>query len=392
MVSVDEKETDGSRLKEWSRVVPYWFAGIAALIYGTGYIVEFTFLNSFNIREANTDPFKAKYIYLGVLSLQFPASVGIAILGYVRSVRQALGESDQALSRWHRLHRKIKAFCCAAQLGYLAGELTLLNLLFLFYFLVAFSDPGFFATNQFWIFVSIVCTPITMIVIREWETSGPSKRPSRKSAIARWIVLLVLVGINIWVLRRDFDLLLEITLGGGWLHITLISVVGLLVYWLEKHRERSNAELAVSFCLIATFAYLSILIFAYRVYPYIPVQRAGGDFSRRPRISRITFKSEMLKSIPEALLQPNLELITDPDLLDATTTVSKPLVVISESPTTLVVTVPESIDPARNDPSGPVIALQAELQQWRKIGPDNKPKEIFTLNREAVVTISSKAE
>ncbi len=65
------------------KMPPQWFAIIAALIYATGFLIEFTFFESLGVRGAASDIFKARYIHIGILFLQFPASIVALTLSYI---------------------------------------------------------------------------------------------------------------------------------------------------------------------------------------------------------------------------------------------------------------------------------------------------------------------
>ena len=59
------------------KALPYCLAITAGLFYATGFLVEFTFFNSIGIKDAGSDVFKAKYIYVGILALILPLTASV---------------------------------------------------------------------------------------------------------------------------------------------------------------------------------------------------------------------------------------------------------------------------------------------------------------------------
>src|ERR1039457_2478997 len=112
------------------QAIPYWFAATAGLVYATGFLVEFTFHNSMGLRMASTEIFKAKYIYVGLLCLQFPASVLALLWGY------------------HRFKSKEKESGLPVYFSYFV---LMAILLFVFYLMTTFARSGEFHERRIWI-------------------------------------------------------------------------------------------------------------------------------------------------------------------------------------------------------------------------------------------------
>src|SRR2546423_7338796 len=51
------------------------FLALVGILYATGFLVAFTFLQRFGVREAGTEFLKLKYIYIGLLYFLFPLTV-----------------------------------------------------------------------------------------------------------------------------------------------------------------------------------------------------------------------------------------------------------------------------------------------------------------------------
>lgn len=355
---------------EWVNILPHYFAAAAAIIYGAGFLVEFHFANSLGIRGGGTDPFKAKYIYLGVLCLLFPATIGTSVLGYIRLARYRRRSSPSDV-----ISRTIRFLKDKTEWAYWAGILTILNTVFVFYFVVTFSDPGFFRHNQGPIAFIVCGSPFLTVLLRLCEGRGPTW----VTVGFRWLFLVV-AGLLTWsILSKGgaLALLREVLYEGGWVYIALLITIGILIWWLEKNPAHSKTELVISICLQAAFAYLSVLWFAYRIYPYIPVERGGGDYSREPNAAILSFDPEVVKSIPDEIRS------------DFT---SYPLIILDETGTALFVTRPESQTNAKQfetvAKSENISVLQAELRQWRLPGRENKPKRIVAVKRDSIISIN----
>ena len=138
--------------------IPAWFAIFATLVYAAGFVIEFTFFNSMGIKESVSEIFKAKYIYIGLLCIQLPISMGVVIIGYFRIKRKGDQKNNAR--------------------AYLPTVFLILNLLLAFYFLTAFCDPDFFRKNQVPIGALFSCMMIGLVFIREvqdWSQDGSRK-------------------------------------------------------------------------------------------------------------------------------------------------------------------------------------------------------------------------
>jgi len=80
----------------FAEIAQKFLLGIAALSYATGFLVVFTFLERFGIRESATDVFKAKYIYVGILHLWLPLTVFLpfAAIRFINNRQGSAGESQ----------------------------------------------------------------------------------------------------------------------------------------------------------------------------------------------------------------------------------------------------------------------------------------------------------
>ena len=139
----------------------------------------------------------------------------------------------------------------------------------------------------------------------------------------------------------------------------------LLVLWRTNIRvsgtDDTNSKAArwvLAICVVGPAYYLSVLAFAFNVYPYIPVERGGGSFVESP-IAVLRFKGDFASTLPEDLL----------DCHSGKCDRSVPLIVMEETNVTLFVANPK-------DAGGPY--------EWRM----GARPEITAINRDVVSTIS----
>jgi hypothetical protein len=69
----ETQNTLNSFLKE--SVAQQWFGLLILLVYGSGFLCEYTFLDRFGIQESGQDFFRVKFIHVGILFLLFPISI-----------------------------------------------------------------------------------------------------------------------------------------------------------------------------------------------------------------------------------------------------------------------------------------------------------------------------
>jgi hypothetical protein len=133
----------------------------------------------------------------------------------------------------------------------------------------------------------------------------------------------------------------------------LISARALRVRKAVQKYEKQRAKAAIMIitaCIFGPLYFLTVLTFAYTVYPNIPASRGGGDFAESPAIV-VYYDNRYTNIVPTEISRGGI---------------SQPLVLIEESDKWLVVADPQ-------DGGGP--------KAWRD--GDGKP-EIYSINRDAV--------
>ena len=184
----------------------------------------------------------------------------------------------------------------------------------------------------------------------------------------RWLFVAAVFLQTLFVFASLRALLWEMLTLGGYMYFLLLFLVGEFV-WRLKGRFDSDegaglfptyAVMGLTLC--AALFYISILCFAYRVYPYIPVAKGGGDYTDEP-MCILKFDEKYEKSIPRNIIDTH-----------ASSLQSKPLMLIDETDNRMFIAKPS----ATNNPV-----------EWRKPGHLNKPR-IVTIRREAVTSVEYK--
>jgi hypothetical protein len=217
-------------------------------------------------------------------------------------------------------------------------------------------------------FIRLAERPVERAIAHLADLTGIPK-PKRKIKLgttARAVLLIpefIFIGIVCWPQIKLFS---DSLADGGYFYVLFVFLVFLMLAFLQgflpvfqKH-NRGGALLAMNLSVTFSFLYLSTLAYAYHIYPYLPSSRGGGDYSADPRVCLLTFNSDAITSIPDSLIE-NRSLQ------------SKPLTLLEESPTLVFVT-PE--------------CTFTERARWRRVGVENKPKVIYTIQRDAITTIS----
>jgi len=426
--------------------LPALFAVVLGSIYATGFLVQFTFLNSMGIKESVTEVFKAKYIYLGLLCWQFPVCAALMLFGYFGYLRKKKCRAQSAADASPR-----------KTLLYFPSIFMMLLLLLTFYLIMIISPPGFFHRKQGIIFGFFAFVIVSFLIIRLFEDMEYLKTPlphlpqnferylanlktgngwtfgkvrfflcsllgaSLMLLIFFWLsslctqhwgalaaecywfgVYAIMAGLIIWMLGRwrqwpygqmfRFSLafimepiimgvvfssssfwrrLWEMLANEGYWYYIFASMAGLIIWATDHWNEAFKKEgLKMEFWnimlpIVFTFFFLSVLSFAYHIYPYIPVERGGGDYTTE-KASILTFDPQLANSIPTEVFDQSHH-----DLQ------SKKAVILDETANAIIFTIPKSTN---------LTGVMTEIRLWRRNTPDTRPQRIFVVKREAVVS------
>ncbi len=353
--------------------IPAWFALIAGIIYAVGFLIQFTFLSSYGIKESVTEVFKAKYIYVGLLCLQFPISAGLMFFASVRKkLRVSSGLPDHSEGKTR---------------VYFSSTFLMVLLLFTFYLMAVISEPGFFHVKQSiitWFFVFVI---LALAIIRPLEEKIELFR-TRIPGLPNWfgkfghkenwtwgrifrclLAFLVAPAFMAWIFWSSefWSRVGEMFFGGGYWYFVFASIAGLNIWFIDLlKKEFYEHHLKVEFWTLMlpvpfTFLYFAVLSFALHVYPYIPAERGGGDFTKE-KAMLLTFGDT--NAIPAGVLNKGFE--------------SRKAVILDETANMIYFAIPAN--------------GVAEIREWRQNipattnNPDSRPHTIFAVKREVVIS------
>jgi len=268
------------------------------LAYGTGFVVVLTFLNAYGIREVGGDFFKLKYVYVGALCLACPAAM-VGILLALFSGRHRISVSAPASTFGHVFGR---LFAPAENVP-LPLILVVVNLIVVFYCVIAFAHPGLFAAKQT-LFNCLYLPLVAMLGLR--LIVGEPGLWSRRLNAIRWVLVAISIWISVVILADiDFASMFK-ERAHNYLILQILFVI--FMYRFTKWpllgsdgRERA-ARLLVRIMVLGSLFVLGVFSFAHTVFNHIPAEKGGGDFSHASD-SQVCFSEAFRTSIPATLLQ-----------------------------------------------------------------------------------------
>lgn len=339
----------------WEKI-PHWFIPTVGLIYATGFLIIITFFDRFGLRESSGDFFKVKYLHAGILYWLLPM-ISLAPLYGFYLVRQFTKDRKAPGEDIFR--------------SYIPSALLVTNLLFVFYVFAVFAPPGSATQREAVIPMMFLVTLggiiLTRVGSRKLVTHGLAQSFADSIVVyTRWFLCVVIICWLDWYALGGgiLRLLWEIFWGGGKYFFLFLLTAAFLA---ERTRVRSKqfsdyrAKLTIKVlggCLIIATCYLSVLAFALRIYPYIPVTKGGGDYVGAPNVVLC------FQGANEKLALPELVGTTQNDCIR-----SKELQIIEESATSIFVADP-------NEVGGP--------QSWRT----GKKPVVYEIRRDKVGTIT----
>jgi hypothetical protein len=289
--------------------VPQYIAVGVGLAYATGFLVVLTFLERFGIHETGGDLFKIKYIHVGILALFLPVACVVPSILTLSMAWSTKSGASQNL--------KVGA----------ANFLLMANMLLCLAIFVLFAPPHFFRDRE-WVLPAVfgaTFAGLFLIWCLKWFCWNPEhenlffRRLSElgeAGSVERFLKLVLLqVAIALaagtaWRgLTKD---VWAIFWGEEWFPpkgaIFYVLLTCLWIYaiarthWFasEAKTRRLKIELYSAGIIVAGGIYfLSIIAFSYRVYPYVPHERGGGDFTNSPLVT--LYVSTQSGALPDRL-------------------------------------------------------------------------------------------
>ena len=299
--------------------VSEWFVAGTALIYASGFIVVYTFLERWGIRETGDQLLRIKYFHVGFLGVLFPLLIAVPVPSIIHLYK---GRAKHSFS-----------FLLSASCSFFLG--LVLCLILIFASVDYFQRHG--ATIGWFVFLCFLGVALSM----EYPITGPPKAILHKRVYVRrekdiprfrlywknfcawlnkgwnrfragwsqyrfWLAfgfILTCLVLFLWKLlpgllpTMNLVLVVSKTASAAWLYLLLTALIGYYCWigWnraAELHRAGANEEqrkgtfnnlLVVIGARIVAFYFVGLLFFAYGVYPLIPAARGGGSFAESPR-------------------------------------------------------------------------------------------------------------
>ncbi len=332
----------------------YWFFPIVGFLYGTGFLIVFAFSRNFGI--TTTQFFEGEYINVGTLYVMGCVVILLPTFWtlHLVSARQkgtfTINDVSK-ISQWRVTKTGITVY----------GALLLT-----FYIVVGFTTTDFFHAHALLILGNFL-VPLGFTVCNAYLL--PAVTIEKKDAIGNAIqviaaaasVILMILTIAQPPIPSIIAQLFELSPPSGAFGFVALVILALLYTWQTAARYHEypsgavRAKIVLSgACIIGVFIYLSILAFAYAIYPFIPCSRGGGSYIDAASV-QINFKQSEIQSATS---------LTD------LTALGGRLIVLDENGDSIFVA-------SVNDAGGPA--------QWRRSG-SSKPR-VLEIRRDTISSI-----
>jgi hypothetical protein len=264
------------------------------LVYGSGFLCEYTFLDHFGIQESGQDFFRTRFLHVGILFLLFPVSIlipGFFSISLKKSELKAATNDDRHSTANTPEQTEPKEGTQKFSFP-ISTMLTFFNISLVFY-LFLFTPHNFIYAKGIFIPAIIAISFLVPLAIDiAVNTLILHRLKARLTLILRWTMLVVGIGSLDFILFKDFSKqLLAIFWGDHWFpsggvyYLFFMMLIPWTLWRNNVHVKRIDdprhkAELRiVGISLSLMFLFLGIVTFAIRLYPWIPVAKGGGNYS-----------------------------------------------------------------------------------------------------------------
>lgn len=346
-----------------------WFIIVSGYLYGTGFLIVFTYYSRLGLKDLSPF-FKLKYIYVGIIYSLLVIICTLPFLVY-HYMKINLKKADNYEER----KESIKI--------YLRSSKFALAILFLwsiiFYIFAFFAPHGLLGEHPLLIFLHIF--PIIGLTLVRFCLRGLVKikfisedkideyeYPCRIYLFLGLVILFIadiLYGFP-QLFKNIFSMIiLDYYIPRGINFFLVILIFSFYLYRIYRYYEtyeeqwRKKSILATGICFLFINYIFSILTFAIFIYPYIPVEKGGSDFTYSPS-TYIILKAESAQCFPELI-----------DSTHPSQIILKKLKVIEQTLEYIYVA-------DEKDRGGP--------QEWRKMMPKTMPN-IIAINSKDVLQV-----
>jgi len=368
---------------------PAWFAVALALAYATGFLVVSTYLGSFGIPESTSEFLRIKYLQVGLYFLLFFGSMVVFVVLWLRAVgkRKSSPSSSQQptvpapetlepASSETATKKEGAAEDAAKTQRYLIPVWMILVLVV--YVTVGFAEPSQTGRQSLpWvgglIFASFGLAAMVYSLQRRLSKRNPDFHLVAKGVYVGLLAFEIWLGWNVVspfkeklgdFLRLQWQMLLILL---GFMLVLVFLSYRAVFPRPEFSKEEHLGYMWLRAALVLPIYYLSVLTFAYCIYPFVSESKAGGYFAesgfvkltiRQPESKQTVVASpQTVKSSSrgKAVMRPidarpPLDVLPQ-ELMESGLLSSKALVLIEANSTSVFVADPN--DPASSLAGGP---------------------------------------
>jgi hypothetical protein len=358
---------------------------VAAIIYATGFLIDYTHSQRLGIGDGLGDLFRGKHMLVGALYWLLVVLIGIPSIAFVKiwlrnrqvNVSKSDGNKEPLIMTW-------------------AGLLTSLQLLGLLYVVTLVAPPGFVSRQAFWVGLNFGFSVLGLgriyFLLRSlrspatYEKKGVLWRLACSLSAYNWrfrravsynpagswktvrIMVLILTLVIDWRCL-EAERLMPVILALLWKAKILIGIFIFMghvafQYWdritraIDPGDKRAlwficGAKLTLSFIF-------SVIGFAYSVYPFIPAERGGGNYTHASDV-RLWIKSDAGET-PETLIEQH----------KGNVSITRPLKLIEQT-SVWVYVAPGPVPDIPADWKPEIVAVRKELVTSMKLISSDEP-------------------
>ena len=295
-----------ARLKHANRVesIAKLTVAVGAVIYASGFLIVFTFLERLGIRDAG-DLFKAKYIHVGVLYWLIPVLVGLPLYAY------STGNDRYKTRNKDLTVKEIPVFTRTS-------TFVAVQFLVFLYIVILLAPPGFVPEHLWLIGANCALTFIGIRIIntlaerfrnpdtyrdRSWSWRlecflakrtwclRHNVQPPNNWETVRYIHLVALIYFDVLFCFQPLFSYILPPLKRGIVMIFVFLVAGIvlkrfaaLLAKLPDEIDKTSVRL-LGISIAAGCSLFTMVGFAYAVYPYVPSERGGGNYADAPKVA-----------------------------------------------------------------------------------------------------------
>lgn len=286
---------------------PQWFIAIFALIYISGYLIDFFYYSLLGITDPGSEPLKLHYIQIGL----------VFFLGYMIIVALLVFTVFGAARMYKAFWRDERPAS-----NFLTSIMTI-GFSLSIYIAIIFTPPQYFQINPQHLsdilkFIGVVTFSYLVVVgfdegykkLSDLMTSSGKTKTQidgihsvAEGIRSLWVVCIIFLILYFdYIIFADlFDDLKKMFIDGGWTYfafavmfsLVLFRVIGRLKDANKAAKDANEAQPSFAYigvvflgCGILFMLYfISIITYAYAIFPYITNAKGGADYTGAPHVN-----------------------------------------------------------------------------------------------------------